>query len=73
MRNLHIDGKVWRYAVGRAFVHVRSPDGVRLVVGHNVLTGLSWEELERAERKGTGQNSITPSMVREYVVQVAAF
>jgi len=69
-RRLHIDGQIWTYEVKGSHARIRDPNGITHVVDQRILTGMSWDELERAYHKGHSydRRAMTPSKVKEYVI-----
>jgi len=68
MRTLKLeDGTEWQYKIGTSTVVLRSPDGKSHQVGINVITGRTWDIIERGKYKKTSDGMVTPSQIRQYV------
>lgn len=63
MRNINIDGKIWRWKVGRGAVSIRDPENKHSYVDFTTLTGI--EDVERTSWKGNLH--IQPKHVRNYI------
>ena len=61
---VHVDGEAWSYRVGKQYVTILSPAGVRTNVPCGVLTG---RDFERGQWKRTTDGAVFPSDVRTYV------
>jgi carboxylesterase type B len=67
-RKIHFGSAVWTYRITGGSIYMRTPDlTVTHVVDMSMLTGHSWETLERAVWKKTSQANIKPSMVRDWI------
>jgi len=66
MRKIHLNNEIWTYRVGKQHTVIFSPSGQKFLVDHSQMTGMNWDDIERAQWKGywTG---ITPSHVKEYI------
>jgi hypothetical protein len=65
-RKIHFADSVWQYRISGSNVHFISPDGIRYLVDHSEMTGMSWEDLERADWKGY-YPQLTPSFIKEWI------
>jgi hypothetical protein len=68
-RRIIIDGKSYRYHVGKGTVVIRTPDGATLTPKAERVKGLSAEAFERGVWKGTEDGMIRPIDVRRFVVE----
>lgn len=49
-------------------IRIRDPEGNQFLTDQSKLTGVTWDELERAQYKGySGRYSILPSTIRDYI------
>jgi hypothetical protein len=65
-RRVHISYEQWTYEVGNSGVAIVSPDGAKTRVPMTEISGLSWDEPERARNKGCGFE-VTPQLVKSYI------
>jgi hypothetical protein len=66
-RKISIDGKSYRYHVGKGTVVIRTPDGATLTPRAERVKGLSAEVFERGLWKATEDGMIKPSDVRRFI------
>lgn len=64
-RRLMIRGRLWQWRFGKG-IRIVAPDGTATHVLHTDLTGQSWDDIERADRKGY-TTPITPRFVRDHI------
>lgn len=70
-RTINIDGRIWRWKVGRNNVVARAQDNdEKRVVDFSKLTGLDWYSIERGQWKGGFK--ITPGMVADWLQGIPA-
>ena len=66
MRLIEVDGKDYRYHVGKSFIVIQSDErGVNTVVELDEFTGLTWEQIEKQQLKKSF--SIKPKQISEYI------
>lgn len=66
MKNLHINGDVWTWMVGRnGTVVIRDPNRKKYVVGGHTIMGMDPYSFEKRIYKRC--NGITPSDVKSYI------
>jgi hypothetical protein len=71
-RKLHIAGEVWTYTLNRGGARIVNPDRTRsYYAGHNLLTGMSWSEIERAKWKHYWKG-VEPSQVKDWICEGVA-
>jgi hypothetical protein len=64
-RRIVVDGVGYEYLIGRSNVRITSPDGTSRAASLDDVTGLSWDQIERGERKG--YFSVTPSVIAAFI------
>jgi hypothetical protein len=69
-RKIVVDGEEYAYVVGQDNTRITFPDGRSRAVGHDVMTGLSWEQVDRGKRKR--YFSVYPSEVAKYLKETKA-
>lgn len=60
-RKIVVDDVEYIYVIGSDNLRITKPDGKSYAVGLDVVTGLDWQEIERAKRKW--YFSVTPREV----------
>lgn len=65
MRELNLNGQVFKYKVGKTYVNIVLPDGSRVHPTLSEVSGLSFDEVERGQHKRWF--SVTPSMLKNYI------
>lgn len=76
MGNIHITlpgGKteVWTWRAGKVYTEIRDPNRKKYAVSHPDMTGISWEDIERAKRKKyAAPCEITPALVMRHITTV---
>ena len=68
MRKVHINGQKYWYKIGKVFIPIFTPNGVKFLANQSLVSGLSWNELERGYWKGWFKG-ITPKMIKEYITK----
>ncbi len=66
-RPLDVDGARWWYLIGRCWVPIWSPDGVKHVASITKVACRSFNTLERGQWKKTSDGMICPEHVRRYI------
>lgn len=66
MRELVIDGVVWRYKVGRSNVSARSEGGR---VYTDLASNVTGTDVERGRHKRTRDGMVTPGDVRAWIIR----
>ena len=67
-RKIHLSSGIWEYFISsRLTVLIWSPAGEKHVADTRKLTGCSWDEIERGQRKGTSSGRIHPRQVKAYI------
>ncbi len=66
-RKAHIQGREWRWFVGRWNIAFLGPDREKFYASFNDVTGKSSDEIERGQWKG--YFSITPFEVKQYLLE----
>lgn len=70
-RKLVLDSGVWQYCIGKTgFVVIFSPTMYRYLTNQSVLTGISWNDLERLCWKNSGYDhpgNLKPSHIKLYI------
>lgn len=64
-RKIVVGGVEYEYKIGRSYVDIRPPEGARMTPDLRQVTGLTWDQIERGERKRVF--SVTPQQIREYI------
>jgi len=62
-REISLRGQTWLYLIGRSNVSIRTPDGKRVVVSLQALTGI--QDIDRARWKRTLE--VTPGQIQAYI------
>lgn len=58
----------WQFKIGRQYVVIFSPDGIRYNPSHSELLGISWDEIERAHYKNRGSDhhaNVHPQSIKD--------
>lgn len=73
-RLIHLDSGIWSWDFRNCYILMRSPDNETThTVTQPKMTGWSWDALERAQYKRTGNRpapdgvQITPAVVRDWI------
>lgn len=69
-RKLRFGTTLWQYKIGKWNVVIFGPDGTKYLTNFSILTGYSWDELERLDWKNAGYDhpgNIRPSHIRSYI------
>ena len=70
-RKIHIGASIWTYSVRKNYVQIRTPDlNQTYKIDFPILTGLSWNEIERSHWKKTNGANITPSMIKKCILKI---
>lgn len=64
-RRLVIRGRLWQWRFGKS-IRIVSPEGVSTHVALTDFTGMSWDDLERADWKGY-TTPVTPRSIRDHI------
>ncbi len=67
-RKMVIDEATWEYMFGTGNAVIKSPTGIKTVVNYSVLTGRSWDILERGQHKKTSDGMVKPKHIKAYIV-----
>lgn len=67
-RTIVVGNRAWRYHVGRVNVVARSLS-TKLVDRLNVVTGRSWDVLERGHWKRTSDGMVTPKNIAAWITR----
>jgi len=65
-RKVHIDDQEWTYKIGSGAIVIWSPEGKKHLTNQSVVTGMSWDDLERGKWKGTWKG-IGPKLIKEHI------
>lgn len=66
-RKLIVKDAEWTYYIGKTSAVLRAPDGRKKTVGLDVLTGRSFDILDRGRWKKSSDGMMTPSDVAAYI------
>lgn len=66
-RNIHLDGKVYRYVVGKSYVAIRTPEGTKIVAFCSEVAGVTNDTFERGQWKRTSDGMVKPHHVKTYL------
>ena len=66
-RKLHINNEEWTYSVGKQFIPVWSPEGVKTLTDKSEVTGIAQSEIERRAWKGNPV-PIKPGMIKSWII-----
>ena len=71
-RKLRLGSALWQYRIGKhaGNVVIFGPSGIRYLTNQSILTGISWNDLERLEWKNAGSDhpgNIRPSHIRSFI------
>jgi hypothetical protein len=74
MRKVHIDDVEWGYTVSTNYLIVKSPfsateSSKRYVIPLTLVLDMDWNQLERAQWKGSPYIAVTPSRVKNYILE----
>jgi hypothetical protein len=67
LRPIMVDGVPWRYCVRPHGLYVRGAPGQHYWLTMPMLTGIAYDELDRAAWKGCELPAITPSIVADAI------
>lgn len=67
-RKIVVGNANWEYRVGDTYVVAKNPTtnkGARITISE--LTGVSWDEIQRAKRKGSNWGGVTPAHIAKWL------
>lgn len=71
-RLIHLQNEPWQYMIGKSHVVAYSPSGQKLLAGHDVILGMSWEDIYRTRYKNRGVNhraNISPQEIKDWLLK----
>ena len=68
MRKIHINGDEYSYKIGKQFIQIFPPSGIKIIINQSEVSGMTWVGLERGYWKKWFKG-ITPKMIKEYIVK----
>lgn len=67
MRNIYIDGQLWKWRVGRQAVVIRGPKGEKILEWCSDLLGLTPDAWEKMKYKRSRYAGITPATIEKRI------
>jgi hypothetical protein len=68
MRKIDVDGEEWEFSTGKGNAVIKNPrTGKKAIVDYSILTGRTWNVLERGQWKKTIDGMVTPGHVSGYI------
>ena len=59
----------WTWKAGRTAVVIRNPKRKKFAVGVDVITGCTWEDVEKGRYRKFRRCNVTPRKVKKYIEQ----